>query len=127
LGDPSHFQLGAMGIQLNTPVGAHEAVSCIIPIDDTVLPNTVNFEMRVYDNSSVEGFDCAPMIINEVGNPATTVTPGSKTTTGPNVGAFTLSGSWTATTTTGNVNTNLYAIRCYVPGNGSIIYSAHVH
>jgi hypothetical protein len=104
-----------------------EQVTCIIPMDNQVLGTTVTFQMRVFDNSSTHGFSCTPSIVTEVGNnaPGTPATP--RTTAASLTGAVTLGGSggaWSATLSGSNVNTNVYAISCSMPGNFSVIYSA---
>lgn len=96
-------------------------VTCTIPMDSSALGTTVTFRMRVEDKSTSAGFSCVPYVVTEVagqigGSPA-------RTTTAAQTGWFTLASSWTVSVP-GNVNTNMYAIQCVVPGNGSTIFSA---
>jgi hypothetical protein len=124
LTNPSGFVYGTNGIaNVSSNV---ELVTCIIPMDNQVLGSTVAFQMRVFDNSSTQGFSCAPTIINEVGNGTGGTDAGARTTTEAFTGTSTLGvfGNWTATVSGSNVNTNVYAIQCSMPGNFSVIYSA---
>jgi hypothetical protein len=119
----TNFVYGTMGF---ANVGSSaESVSCIIPMDNQVLGSSVAFQLRVFDNSTTEGFSCTPAIVNEIGN-GTGGTTSSRSTTAAFTGASTLGsfGNWTATVSGSNVNTNVYAINCMMPGNFSIIYSA---
>lgn len=91
-------------------------VSCTIPMDNTALGSTVNFTMYVKDNSS-SNFSCAPYVYNQDGS--LLASGAAMTTTG--TGNKTLTGS---ATVAGNVNTNVYAIQCTVPGSSSQIFTA---
>ncbi len=124
LTNPQVFVYGTMGF---ANAGSNiEQISCIIPMDNQVLGSTVAFQRRVFDNSDTQGFSCAPAIISEVGNGTGGSSSGARTTTDVFVGASTLGqfGGWTATVSGSNVNTNVYAITCSMPGNFSTIYSA---
>jgi hypothetical protein len=121
----SGFVYGTNGIANASSTA--QVVTCIIPMDNQVLGSTVTFQLRVYDNSTTEGFSCTPSIVTEVGNGAggTGATP--RTTTNAFTGSASLGASgaaWTATVSGSNVNTNVYAIQCSMPGNFSVIYSA---
>lgn len=98
-------------------------VSCAVPMDDVALGSSVNFRVQVYDNSFTEGFSCVPSVVSESG--ATIKTAAAKTTPANQVGSFTLTGTVQAPwpgSVSGNVNTNMYAMQCYVPP-GSVIYT----
>ncbi len=120
----SGFVYGTNGIA--NAASTAQVVTCIIPMDNQVLGSTVAFQMRVFDNSATEGFSCVPSIVNEVGNGAGGTGATERTTTAEFTGSSTLGafGTWTATTAGANVNTNVYAIQCSMPGNFSVIYSA---
>lgn len=95
-------------------------VACPIPMDATALGSTVSFRMRVTDNSTVGGFSCTPYVFTQDGSQL--AAGAAKTTTGPQTGGVTFS-SWTVSVP-GNVNTNMYSIRCSIPGNFSVINTA---
>jgi hypothetical protein len=124
LTNPTNFAYGTQGF---ANVGSNiEQITCIIPMDNQVLGSSVSFQLRVFDNSSTQGFSCSPSIVNEVGNGTGGTGAGSRTTGDAFTGSSTLgsAGAWTATVSGSNVNTNVYAITCGMPGNFSVIYSA---
>ena len=120
------FQYTTVGIAS----GADDNVAaCPVPLDDQALPSSpssVNFRVRVYDNSTSAGFSCTAYVHDRDGNPITSVGP--RTTSVSGTGGSTLGSpggtAWTATVT-GNVNSNLYTIQCTMPGNYSVLYSQH--
>lgn len=98
-------------------------VSCLIPMDATALGSTVTFKLRVLDNSTTLGFTCTPYVVNQDG---TIIASGAtRSTTAAATGTLTIGAAtpWTASVS-GNVNTNLYAIQCAIPGSTSRIYTA---
>jgi hypothetical protein len=119
----SVVQYLAYGIaNLNTTTST---VVCPIPMDSSALGSTVTFRMRVTDLSTTAGFSCTPYVFSQDGNLAGV---GAARTTGTSeTGAITLAVqnnvNWTASVP-GNVNTNMYSIRCTMPGNGSTIRTA---
>jgi hypothetical protein len=98
-------------------------VSCLIPMDATALGSTVTFKLRVLDNSTTQGFTCTPYVVNQ--NGVIIASGATRTTTAAATGTLTIGAAvaWTASVP-GNVNTNLYAIQCAIPGNNSRIYTA---
>ena len=96
-------------------------VSCPIPMDNVALGSTVTFRVSANDASTTDGFTCIPYVHNENGTAIDDAGP--RTSAFSLTGLITLGGTgsgWTANVP-GNVNTNMYAVQCYVPGNFSSI------
>ena len=122
----SSFVYSAMGfanLSAANPNVGPPPITCLIPMDDAALGSNVSFQMRVYDNSVEEGFSCQAVVANEIGASVVASSSGGQTsTTEAFQGSATF--SWSVTVSGTNVNTNMYAITCSMPGNFSVIYSA---
>lgn len=90
-------------------------MSCTVPMDSTALGSTVNFTVYAQDNSA-SNFSCIGYVYNQDGSLLSTGTTMSATGTG----AKTLTGT---ASVPGNVNTNVYAIQCAIPGSNSQIFT----
>lgn len=114
---------GTVGAQ-NSGSGPNLATfSCPVPMDDVALGSSVNFRVRVYNNSSTDVTSCTPFVNTE--NGGTAKTAAAKSTPAGSIGTFTLTGTgfspWPGSVP-GNVNTNMYAVQCTLPP-GSVVYS----
>jgi hypothetical protein len=94
-------------------------VSCTVPMDNTALGNPVNFTVYAKDNSASD-FSCIGYVYDQNGGLVATGTTMSATGTG----AKTLTGT---ASVVGNVNTNVYAIQCALPGSNSQIYTVKAY
>lgn len=120
--EPGNFEYKNFAFVNNGANGV--SVSCAIPMDNVVLGEEVTFRMRVEDKSNSDGFDCRPIITDELGGIVSS-NLFWRTTGVSETGWFTLASNWEVEVP-GNVNTNMYAIYCAMPGNGSTIFSARV-
>lgn len=115
----STYGFVSAGIGIRNTGSSDIYVSCTVPMDDVALGNPVNFTVYANDNSTSD-FSCVGYVYNQDGG--SVASSGTMTATG--TGAKTLTGS---ATVAGNVNTNVYAIQCAVPGNNSQIYTVKAY